>query len=102
MTRTRTVKRGARAVEAAGQRIIAAALERGVPQDEYGELAEVKREGRAAARTLGHDLTKWKRRVYAPQTAATAYCRGCGLPALIDLQRSSNADGPALSKRCTA
>jgi len=102
MTRTRTVKRGARAVEAAGQRIIAAALERGVPKDEYGDLARVKREGHAAARALGHELTKWKRRAYAPNTAATAYCRLCRCPALIDLERSSAADGPALSQRCTA
>ena len=95
------VQRGARAVEHAGRLALARAAESGPPRDEYGELATALREGRRKARDLGHELTKWKKRPYAPNTAATAYCRRCGAVAGVNLENASHATGAAVSKPCT-
>ncbi len=94
------VKRGARAVEAEGRRSIERALQSGPPRDEYGELRRTLREGRAVAARLGHVLTNWKRRVYAPNTAATAYCKRCRKAAGVNLEHSSTAYGPATTDPC--
>ena len=76
------VKRGARAVEKDGLRAIERALAAGtLPADEYRELNTALRHGRATARALGHDLGRWKRRAYAPNTAATAFCTRCSAAA---------------------
>lgn len=96
------VKRGTRAVEADGLKAIHRALESGPPSDEYGELARVLRDGRAAAVALGHQLGRWKRRVYAPNTAATAFCRRCSMAAAVNLENSSRPNGPAVSQSCPA
>ena len=69
------VKRGARAVEAAALKAIERAQQSGPPRDEYNELQGALKRGRAAAARLGHTLTRWKRRAYAPHTAATAFCK---------------------------
>ena len=61
------VKRGARAVEAAALKAIERARQNGPPRDEYNELQGALKRGRAAASRLGHSLTRWKRRPYAPQ-----------------------------------
>ena len=51
---------------------------------------------------LGHALTRWKRRAYAPNTAATALCKGCRATALVNLEHASDAYGPAITKPCSA
>lgn len=94
------VKRGARAVEKDGLRAIERALANGPPQDQYQELQDALRRGRAAARAHGHDLGRWKRRVYAPNTAATAFCRLCRAAAVVNLETNSNATGPAITRPC--
>ena len=98
------VKRGARAVEAAALKAIERAQQSGPPRDEYNELPGALTRGRAAALAsrLGHDLTRWKRRAYAPNTAATAFCRHCRATALVNLEHASDAYGPALTNRCSA
>ena len=95
-------KRGAQAVEQAGRAAIARAAVAGPPKDEYGELADVLRAGRRAAADLGHKLGNWKRRVYAPDTAATAYCTRCRLAAAVNLDVKGAAIGPAVTVRCGA
>ena len=95
------VKRGARAVEADGIKAINRALESGAPSDEYDELATVLRAGREAALALGHRLGRWRRRVYAPNTAATVACQRCGAVAVVNLENGSQASGPAVTRRCT-
>ena len=87
-------------MSAAGARAIALALEHGPPRDEHGDFRAVLRRGRLAARELGHDLVKWHKRPYAPNTAATAVCGRCDAMALVDVERSSFAYGPALVERC--
>ena len=94
------VQRGAQAVERAGRDAIARAALAGPPKDEYDELDSVLRDGRATAARLGHKLGKWKRRVYAPQTAATAYCTRCCLAAAVNLELRATAIGPAVTVRC--
>ena len=96
------VKRGARAVEAAALKTIERAQQSGPPRDEYNELQGALKRGRAAASRLGHNLTRWKRRAYAPNTAATAFCRHCRANALVNLEHASDAYGPALTNRCSA
>ena len=95
------MKRGTRAVAAAGEQVLAKAREKGPPSDEYGELDEVLREGRANAKALGHQLGHWKRRPYAPHTAAVATCGVCAAMAMVNLDIQSTAHGPAISKRCS-
>ena len=105
----------AHAVQARGLRLIVAedqaaaalkAIERakqsGPPRDEYNELQGALKRGRAAASRLGHTLTRWKRRAYAPNTAATAFCRQCRATALVNLEHASDAYGPALASPCSA
>ena len=94
------VKRGARAVETEGLRTIERAQRAGPPRDEYNELQAALKRGRAAASSRGHTLTRWKRRPYAPATAATAFCRRCRAMAVIDLEKSSRAYGPAVESDC--
>ena len=94
------VTRGVRAVEADGQKVIARAIEAGPPRDEYGELATALRSGRELAKEYGHRLSKWKRRRYAPNTTADARCLDCGAQALVNLEVSSRAEGPATHTRC--
>ena len=96
------VKRGARAVEAAALKAIERAKQSGPPRDEYNELQGALKRGRAAASRLGHALTRWKRRAYAPNTAATALCKGCRATALVNLEHASDAYGPALTNPCSA
>lgn len=96
------VKRGARAVEAAALRAIERAKRSGPPRDEYNELHGALKRGRVAASRLGHTLTRWKRRAYAPSTAATAFCRQCRAVALVNLDHASHAYGPALTNPCGA
>ena len=96
------VKRGARAVEAAALMAIERAQQSGPPRDEYNELQGALKRGRAAASRLGHTLTRWKRRAYAPNTAATAFCKQCHATALVNLEHASDAYGPALTNRCSA
>ena len=96
------VKRGARAVEAAGREAIERAKRSGPPRDEYNELQGALKRGRAAASRLGHTLTRWKRRAYAPSTAATAFCKQCRAVALVNLDHASDAYGPAVSNPCSA
>ena len=96
------VKRGARAVEKDGLRAIERALAAGPPADEYRELNTALRHGRATARALGHDLGRWKRRAYAPNTAATAFCTRCSAAAVVNLENGPNATGPATREPCTA
>lgn len=96
------VKRGARAVEADGIKAINRALESGPPRDEYGEFERALRAGREAAAALGHRLGRWRRRVYAPNTAATVACQRCGAVAVVNLENASEASGPAVTRRCTA
>ena len=95
------VKRGARAVEAAAREAIERAKRNGPPRDEYNELQGALKRGRAAASRLGHILTRWKRRAYAPNTAATAFCKQCRVVALVNLDHASDAYGPALTNRCS-
>ena len=66
-----------------------------------GLMLESER-GRAAASRLGHTLTRWKRRAYAPSTAATAFCKQCRATALVNLEHASDAYGFALTKPCSA
>ena len=94
------VQRGVQAVDRAGRDVIGRAAMKGPPADEYGELKVVLREGRAAAAALGHKLGNWKRRVYAPNTAATAYCTRCLLAAAVNLELEAKAIGPAVTVRC--
>ena len=68
---------------------------------EYNELQGALKRGRAAASRLGHTLTRWKRRAYAPNTAATAFCKQCRATALVNLEHASNAYGPAITKPCS-
>ena len=89
------VKRGARAVEKDGLRAIERPLAAGPPADEYRELATALRHARAAARQLGHNLGHWKRRPYAPNTAATAFCTHCSAAAVVNLDNGPDATGPA-------
>ena len=96
------VKRGAPAVEAAALKAIERAQRSGPPRDEYNELQGALKRGRAAASRLGHNLTRWKRRAYAPNTAATAFCRHCRAVALVNLEHASQAYGPALTNRCSS
>ena len=96
------VKRGARAVAAAGERAIAEARDKGPPTDEYGELGEVLKEGRASANALGHQLGHWKRRPYAPNTAADATCMECSAMAMVNLEIRSSAHGPAITTQCSS
>ncbi len=96
------VKRGARAVEAAALKAIERARQSGPPRDDYNELQGALKRGRAAASRLGHTLTRWKRRAYAPHTAATAFCRVCGAAALVNLEHASDAYGPAITDFCSA
>ena len=96
------VKRGARAVEKDGLRAIERALAAGPPADEYRELNTALRHGRATARALGHDLGRWKRRTYAPNTAATAFCTRCSAAAVVNLENGPDATGPATREPCTA
>ena len=55
----------------------------------YRKLVTALRHGRAAARELGH----WKRRPYAPNTAATAFCTHCSAAAVINLENGPDATG---------
>ena len=96
------VKRGRQAVAADAQRVLARAREAGPPKDEYGELPEVLRLGREAAAAQGHSLARWRRRPFAPQTAAATFCTMCGAVAIVDLDKSSSANGPAVQKPCPA
>ena len=96
------VNRGARAVEAAALKAIERAKQSGPPRDEYNELQGALKRGRAAASRLGHTLTRWKRRAYAPSTAATAFCKQCRAVALVNLEHASDAYGPALTNPCSA
>lgn len=96
------VKRGARAVEAAALKAIERARQSGPPRDEYNELQGALKRGRAAASRLGHSLTRWKRRPYAPSTAAAAFCKHCRAAALVNLEHASDAYGPAIDKPCGA
>ena len=96
------VKRGARAIEKDGLRAIERALAAGPPADEYHELNTALRRGRAAARELGHNLGRWKRRVYAPNTAATAFCTRCSAAAVVNLENGPDATGPAVREPCAA
>ena len=96
------VKRGARAVEAAALRAIERAQQGGPPRDEYNELGDALKRGRAAASRLGHTLTRWKRRAYAPNTAAAAFCKQCRATAIVNLEYASDAYGPAITKPCGA
>ena len=96
------VKRGARAVEGAAREAIEHAKRSGPPRDEYNELQGALKRGRAAASRLGHSLTRWKRRAYAPHTAATAFCKQCRAVALVNLDHACDAYGPALTNRCSA
>ena len=95
------MKRGARAVTADGLRMIARALEAGPPRDRHGLMPRAMRAGRRAARANGHDLTHWKRKPYAPHTAAAAFCRHCGAHAAVDVTRSAEPTGTAINVRCT-
>ena len=94
------VKRGSRAVAAEGERLLARARERGAPKDEYDELDEVLKEARADARALHHRLGHWKRRPYAPATAANAACMVCSAMAMVNLEIQSTAHGPAVTTEC--
>ena len=66
-----------------------------------GDRAREAKRGRAAASRLGHTLTRWKRRAYAPSTAATACCKKCRATALVNLEHASDAYGPALTNPWT-
>ena len=94
------VKRGARAAEADARKAIERARLSGPPRDEYNELQGALKRGRAGAAELGHALTRWKRRAYAPNTAAAAFCQRCRAAALVNLEHASHAYGPALTKPC--
>ena len=96
------VKRGARAVASAAIKAIERAKQNGPLRDEYDELQGALKRGRAAASHMGHALTRWKRRAYAPSTAATAFCRQCRATALVNLDHASDAYGPAITNRCSA
>ena len=96
------VQRGARAVGAAAFKAIERAKQSGPPRDEFNELQGALKRGRAAASHLGHTLTRWKRRAYAPHTAAAAFCKQCRAPALVNLEHGSDAYGPALTSPCSA
>ena len=96
------VKRGARAVEAAALKALERAKQSGPPRDEYNELQGALKRGRAAASRLGHTLTRWKRRAYAPNTAATALLQG--LPGHRPRQPRARLRRlrPAITKPCSA
>ena len=100
---SRRVARGARTVDANGRAAIARALERGAPgdRDEFGELAGALRAGRRTARELEHELGHWKRRPFAPNTAATTHCRRCSKVICVDLSIGTAAHGPAATGHCT-
>ena len=94
------VTRGARAVEAEGVKAIEKARQAGAPRDDYDELPDALKLGRAKAAKLGHTLGPWKRRVYAPDTAATAHCTRCQAPAIVNLEHSAAPRGPAVTECC--
>ena len=94
------VKRGADAVERAGRETLERAAASGPPADEFGELPGVLRKGRQQARALGHELSHWKHRAYAPATAATARCMACNQIATVNLDISSEPMGAAVSQPC--
>ena len=96
------VSRNALTVERAARDTIGRALKRGyAATDDFRELKAVKRDGHRDAAALGHKLSRWHKRPYAPLTAATAYCAVCNRPALIDLQlHGARAVGKALTERC--
>ncbi|MCY4600751.1 MAG: hypothetical protein OXF27_12635 [Acidobacteria bacterium] len=96
------VTRGARAVETAALKALERARKRGPPRDEYNELQGALKRGRAVASRLGHALTRWKRRPYAPHTAAAAFCKHCRAAALVNLEHASEAYGPAVTNPCSA
>ena len=98
----RRVSRSVRAVAADGERAIARALQNGPAKDEYEELKEVLKEARDNAKALGHRLGHWKRRPYAPNTAADATCLECGKRAMVNLEIGSHAHGDAVENRCAA
>ena len=94
------VKRGTRTVAAAGERALAAAREKGPPKDKHDELGNVLKEGNASARAHGHELGPWKRRPYAPYTAAVATCMNCSAMAMVNVEIRSSAHGPATTEQC--
>jgi len=69
--------------------------------DEFGELPSALRAGRRAAKELGHELGRWKRRPFAPETAATTHCMRCSKVICIDLSIGTEAHGPAATGECT-
>ena len=94
------VSRGAARVEAAGRQLIERAARTGPPKDAFGELDRAKRRGRTRAEELGHTLRKWARRPYAPNTAATTYCRTCGATCAVNLEIGTEASGAAVTVPC--
>ena len=95
------VQRGAGAVERAGRESIGRAGASGPPEDEFGELPAALRKGRRQADALGHKLSNWKHRPYAPATAANARCMNCNQMAAVNLEISSEPMGAAVTRRCT-
>lgn len=72
--------------------------------DEFGELPARKRNARAAAEHLGHELTAWRRRKNDQYGRWNAYCEHCGMTAVVGLEPApgigETSYGPALTESC--
>lgn len=72
--------------------------------DDFRELPQRKRDARACAIELGHDLGAWHRRKNDPYGRWNAFCRSCNMIAVVAVEAPDYLADPcyghALTKEC--